>query len=284
MKEKKHVILDHVILSYFLLFIFAMIFISLGSKYIDSMILAKFIPGYGSEMTVMGKTSVSAAGLGAAMGAVLSAGLFYVWFRPCFKGMLKLDTFLKGFLLLLPFVVIHWIGSFIGWMQFGTSSVFLAFLNAFAPGFGEEIAYRGLGVANFMRKKNTEKGILTIFWISSVFFGLTHMVNALAGANPVSTALQSIYAIGVGMAFGAVYLRTGNILPCIIGHLSLDFLEFVRGDLGESNGLMMGLGIGDWITVLAAVIGAVIGLYLIRKARRQDIIDVWNEKWAGESS
>lgn len=150
MKTKNHKILDHPILGYFLLMIFSLIVSSIVSSFIDSKLLGSLIPGYATPITVYGKEAVQANGLGNAIGSVLA-----------------------------PVLLIHWVGSIVSWTQFGMGSVFLAFLKAFAPGFGEETAFRGLGVANYLRKVQTEKGVVTIFWLSSIVFGLAHNENGL---------------------------------------------------------------------------------------------------------
>lgn len=284
MKVRKHRVLDHPILGYILMFLAVMIISELFSSLIDQMILAPIIPGYGTVQEVAGMQVVSASGVGTAIGATCCAVIFYLWFRPAFGGMLRGKNLLKGLLLLLPFLVFHWAGSVVSWVEFGTASVFIALLRALAPGFMEEIAFRGLGVANYMRTRNNEKGIMRIFFISSVIFGFIHMTNALAGAPLLVSLIQSIYATGVGMALCAVYLRTGNLWPTIIGHASVDFLEFVRADLGSSGGVMLGMGIGDWVTIAAGAFAAVWALYLMRKSNRQQIIDLWNEKWKTPAS
>ena len=194
--------------------------------------------------------------------------------------MLKKKDLLKGLALLAPFLIIHWIGSIVSWVQFGTASVLLAFLRSSAPGFGEEAAFRGLGVANYTRRNPTEKGVIRILWLSSVIFGLAHVTNAIAGA-PLSLSIgQAAYAVGVGMVLGAVYLRTGNLWPSILGHMSLDFLELIRSDIGGAGGVISGMGVGDWITIIAGAAGIFWGLYLVRPAKRPEIVELWKSKWS----
>lgn len=281
MKAKKHGFMDHVILVYFIFCFLTLIVESIASSFID-MPLAYVLPGYGTEVDLGTVKVMSAQGVGSAIGALLVVGLFFLIFNKEFKGMLRGKNLVTGLLLLLPFLVFHWSGSVVSIIECGTSSVLLAFLKAFAPGFGEEIAFRGIGIANYMRKKNTEKGILTIFWLSSLFFGFFHMMNFFAGAPLHMALIQSLYAAGVGMTFGAVYLRTGNLWPTIIGHLLVDFLEFIRADIASAGGLMMGMTTGDWITIAAGAFAAGWGLYLIRRSKRQEIIDLWNDKWNKE--
>ena len=277
MERKRHRIFDHPILSYFILFLIAQIFTSLGGS-IDN-VLAGFIPGYAAEVTMMGKTQMSASGIGVAIGAMVAVGLFTLWFRKEFRGMLGLKGMGTAVLMLLPVLILHWIGSVASWVQFGTASVFIAFLRAFAPGFGEEIAFRGLGVANYMRTIKSEKQITVIFWLSSVFFGLVHITNAFVGADPIMSVIQALYAVGIGLLLGAVFLRTGLLWPIILGHMSLDFMEFIRADMGSSGGLMVNFGVGDWITIAAGVLGAVVGIYLMRKKNYPEIMELWRNKW-----
>ena len=282
MKEKEHKILNHPILGYFLLMFFSLVIAVILSYVIDNMILARMIPGYAVTQKIGGMERPQASGIGLAIGAVLSIGLFYIWFRPSFNGMLKKKDFIKGLLFLAPILIIHWIGSIISWAQFGTASIFLAFLRSFAPGFGEEAAFRGLGVANYLRRDPTEKGIVKIFWLSSIVFGLVHVANAFVGAPLLISVGQAAYAAGMGMVFGAVYLRTGTLWPCILGHMSVDFMEFIRADLGSTGGIMSGMGLGDWITIIAGTIGIFWGLYLIRPAKRSEIVELWKSKWSAE--
>ncbi len=280
MKEREHKILNHPILGYFLLIFFVMIIAQVVSYIIDNMILAGIISGYAVTQTIAGAERTQATGIGSAVGAVLAIVSFYYWFRPSFDGMLKKKDLFKGLLLLAPILIIHWIGSIVNWVQFGTASVLIAFLRSSAPGFGEEAAFRGLGVANYLRRNPTEKGIVKILWLSSIVFGLVHVGNALAGAFLLISMGQAAYAAGIGMVLGAVYLRTGNLWPSILGHMSMDFLELIRSDLDSSGGVVSGLGAGDWITIIAGAVGFFWGLYLVRPAKRPEIVEIWKNKWS----
>lgn len=277
---RKHTILDHPILGYFLLLLFAQILSSLFSQIID-IPLGRIIPGYVKEYEILGQTQESAMGIGNAVGSLAAVGIFWLWFRPEFKGCLKKQALGTGLLMMAPVLVIHYMGSVVSWFSYGTSSVLLAFLMAFAPGFGEEIMFRGLGIANYMRTIKSDEKIWTIFWLSSIVFGLAHMANIASGAGIINSVVQSVYAIGIGMLFAAVYLRTGNLWPTIIGHFTVDFMEFVRADIGESGGVMLNLGVGDWITVAAAVFAFFWALRLMKREYFPEIMELWRDKWSG---
>ncbi len=138
------------------------------STIIDTMILAGLIPGFAITQTASGRELTVAIGPCTALGSLAVIGIFRLWFRPSFDGMLKNKDFLKELLLLSPVLILHWVGSAVSRVQFGTSAVFLAFLRAFAPVFVAETAFRGLGVANYLRKDPAEKGIVKIFRLSSL--------------------------------------------------------------------------------------------------------------------
>ncbi len=122
----------------------------------------------------------------------------------------------------------------------------------------------------FFSTKRCLKGLLIL---------LPFLVIHCAGAELSLSVIQSVYAIGVGMLFAVVYLRTGSIWPSIIAHTLVDAFEFFRGDMYLSGGVMVNMGVGDWITIGAGAFGAVVGLILISKKHRPEIMSVWAEKW-----
>lgn len=80
-------------------------------------------------------------------------------------------------------------------------------------GFLEEVIFRGY-LFKAMCKNNIRSAVI----VSSVTFGLGHIVNLLNGAELLPTVMQIIYAIAIGFAFTMVFLKSGSIIPCIISH------------------------------------------------------------------
>ena len=275
---KKHKLLDRPILGYFILVLFCLLAEQVGGL-LDSL-LAAVLPEYGTERVLFtGTTIVSASGIFTAFAAVVAALIYKGWFKPDYQGCFVRDRFKQGISYLLIFLLIHISGSIVSLCSFGIGKPLIAALWCLAPGFGEEITFRGLGVANYMRTIKDEKKIPIIFWLSSLVFGLIHIANVLAGASVTNSVIQAVYAVGVGMLFGAVYLRTGNLWPTIIAHSLVDFAEMCRADVSQSGGVMVQIGVGDWITTVAGVFAAILGLYLVRKQKYGDIMQVWSERW-----
>lgn len=272
MKKKEHKILDHPVLGYFLLLIFVNLFMQIGT--VPDFFIGTLVPGYASDS--------GALGVGVALFSLIPVLIFNRRFSPDFKGVLGSKNLKTAFLIMLPCLIIHYIGSIISWCRFGMGNVVIAFLRATAPGFSEEIMFRGLGISNYMRTIKSEGQIRTIFWLSSVVFGLVHILNILVGGDVFSVLIQVLFAVGIGMLFGAVYLRTGNLWATIIAHTGMDFLEFIRVDVEASGGVMTGMGIGDWVTVVAAVVAGVIGFKMTDKKYHSQIMEVWDEKWSKE--
>ena len=53
----------------------------------------------------------------------------------------------------------------------------------------------------------------------------------------------------------------------------------IRVDLYDNGGLMTGMGIGDWITIVAGAFGAIWALRLMKPEHYDEIMEVWDKKW-----
>lgn len=77
----------------------------------------------------------------------------------------------------------------------------------------EEVIFRGL-LFRAMEKDGRTAAVI----VSSVTFGVGHIVNLLLGAELLSTALQLVEATALGFCFTAIFMVTGSLLPCILAH------------------------------------------------------------------
>lgn len=69
-------------------------------------------------------------------------------------------------------------------------------------GFLEEVIFRGL-----LFRALSPKGLKQAIVISSLTFGMGHIVNLLAGAEPISTLLQICYATAIGFLFTTIFFK-----------------------------------------------------------------------------
>jgi membrane protease YdiL (CAAX protease family) len=82
------------------------------------------------------------------------------------------------------------------------------------PSILEEIAFRGVILAMFLRFYNQPKAIL----FSSLGFGVTHLGNLLDGGDPMWVAGEVVWAAILGLFYGYVTLKTNSLLPAMIVH------------------------------------------------------------------
>ena len=102
-------------------------------------------------------------------------------------------------------------------------------------GIREEFIYRAT-LQNIVAKKyaNSVKGIWITVTVSSVIFGLTHATNLFFGMDPLAVVTQVIGSAVVGLLFGAVYLRSGNIWAPILIHTLTDVAGFASSTFLEN--------------------------------------------------
>lgn len=91
----------------------------------------------------------------------------------------------------------------------------LYILSMLCVGFLEEMIFRG-----FLFNAMAKDGIKSAIIVSSVTFGMGHIVNLFngSGAQLLPNILQVIYAIAIGFAFVMIYYKTKSLVICIITH------------------------------------------------------------------
>ena len=149
-------------------------------------------------------------------------------------------------------------------------------------GFWEETAFRGISLAFFMRQWRDEKHILPALLLSSAAFGLMHGANALFGADPVMTIIQVVETTCLGILFGAIFLRGGNLWPLILVHFANDMiaLSASSADAITENGIILSSASAeDIFTVAVVLVFAAIGVWLVRPSKRAQILALWRGKW-----
>ena len=80
-------------------------------------------------------------------------------------------------------------------------------------GFIEEIIFRGF-LFRMMAKDNLRLAVI----VSSLTFGVGHIVNLFNGADLVPTLFQVAYAAAIGYLFVVIFYKSTSLLPCIAAH------------------------------------------------------------------
>ena len=225
---------------------------------------------------------------------ILSTIVIYYFFRK--KNQDKMPKFkygkgmLKGLLWTLPawgiFGVVSLVDSISknGGINFNAYHLFAAIMAALSAGINEEIGSRAMPLDNVYRAQDEFKNIKKYLVLTSVIFGLSHITNILFGASLSATISQIFYATGFGILLGAVYLRTGNILPGIIAHFIIDFASAFNPAYDPSSTEKMLLHTEE-VNVVESLIKIIIiggilalyGLFLVRKKKQDEIVKTWTK-------
>ena len=121
-------------------------------------------------------------------------------------------------------------------------------------GFAEEMIFRG-----FLFKAMLKGGsVKTAVIVSSVTFGLGHILNLFTGHELAETLMQVVFAIAYGFLVTMAFYKSGSLLPCILSHSLFDmFAQFASQ---EASPLLNWLGHGVMI-----ILTVLYCLYLIKR-------------------
>lgn len=104
-------------------------------------------------------------------------------------------------------------------------------LSMLLVGFVEELIFRGL-LFRALSRENVKTAVV----VSSVTFGIGHLVNLINGSNTDLAAgiCQVCYAVAVGFLFVILFYRGKSLWPCILAHGILNSLSvFAREELAS---------------------------------------------------
>ena len=130
----------------------------------------------------------------------------------------------------------------------------LYILSMFCVGFLEEMIFRGF-LFNAMAKNGVKSAII----VSSVTFGIGHMVNLIngSGAELLPNLLQVVYAVAVGFAFMMIYFKSKSLLPCIITHSVFNGLSafsnegMITPEMQMISGILIAIIAGGYAVYIA---------------------------------
>lgn len=139
--------------------------------------------------------------------------------RTKYYGLTKVKNSRK-YLYFIPLLIIGTVNIWNGFNINNTPKEILFYiLTMINVGFIEEIIFRGF-LFKMIEKDNLNKAII----ISSLTFGIGHIVNLLNGATLIPTLFQICYAISLGYLFVTIFIKSKSLLPCIITHSLINSL------------------------------------------------------------
>ncbi len=136
-------------------------------------------------------------------------------------GLCKPEKGAKEYLYYIPLVLIASTNVWFGLrLNLSVPETVFYVISMFGVGFLEEIIFRG-----FLFKAMCESNVKTAIIVSSITFGLGHIVNLLNGAELASTIMQVCYAIAIGFAFTLLFYKGKSLWPCIVTHMAINSLS-----------------------------------------------------------
>ena len=145
--------------------------------------------------------------------------------RVSYYGLTKAKN-TKKFLYFLPLVMIVSVNLWSGINISNTpKEIVFHILTMLNVGFIEEIIFRGY-LFKMMEKDNVKAATA----VSSITFGIGHVVNLFNGAELIPTLLQICYAMSVGYLFVVIFRKSKSIIPCIIAHSVNNALSIFNAD------------------------------------------------------
>lgn len=154
--------------------------------------------------------------------------------------------------------------------------IFIIIIEQVFVGVFEEFLFRGLILNTLLvkMKDNQRKGKISAIFVSSVLFGLVHLLNLFDNPNMVNAVIaQVFYATFIGVFLGALYVRTHNIWVVVFYHA----ITNLAGELPSifyqipAVGTMTDEPFADAMaSILMNLIFLFVGLFLVRKRKNTE--------------
>ena len=96
-------------------------------------------------------------------------------------------------------------------------------------GFAEELIFRGFLFKAMLKDGNVKAAVI----VSSVTFGMGHMINLFTGHELIATLIQVVFAVAMGFVFTLVFYKSGSLLPGILAHSFIDVASVFASNEGS---------------------------------------------------
>ena len=150
--------------------------------------------------------------------------------------------------------------------------LFYAAVSMALVGFAEELIFRGFLFKAMLKDGNVKAAII----VSSITFGMGHIINLFTGHELIATLIQVIFAVAMGFVFTLVFYKSGSLLPGILAHSFIDVTSVLASDEGSQSVNLI-------VHIVFIVISVAYSLYLAKRVETPAInrADLQNER--GES-
>lgn len=124
-------------------------------------------------------------------------------------------------------------------------------LSMLCIGFLEEIIFRGF-LYQMMAKDSEMSAII----VTSLTFGIGHIINIFNGADLIPTLFQVCYAISIGFLFVTILRKSKSLWPCIITHSLTNALSIFNID----NNISLYV-----VPIVLIIVPMLYSIYIIKK-------------------
>lgn len=191
-------------------------------------------------------------------GALLSVILlFFIKTNDLFGyfGLCRPEKKPKDFLFYIPLLFVSTASIWSGFsFEIKPLTAVLSVLSMCFVGFLEELIFRGMLFTGMAKN-----GIKSAIIVSSLTFGVGHIVNLLMGAPVFETFLQLVYASAAGFCYTAIFYYGKSIVPCVLSHALINSLS-VFGAEGTTVEMII-------ISAVQTAINIGYGIYILKKKK-----------------
>jgi membrane protease YdiL (CAAX protease family) len=191
--------------------------------------------------------------------------MWFIWTMGWSRACGLTGTVRNAHLLIFPAIVHFAPAVFYGTASIPAAGVSLFFFAVLATGISEEGLTRGVAIPLLLRY-----GKWAAVLLAAVMFSMGHLTNAFFNDFSIFDWIEVFAAtFGMGVLYGALFLRTGSLLPLIYLHTIEDYIYVTSGTAGPYAADP--IGFGPHLLLSGTYILA--GLLLMFTVTKEDIVE-----------
>ena len=130
----------------------------------------------------------------------------------------------------LPLWIISACNIFSGYLpDYPVPGLIYAAVSMAVIGFVEELLFRGFLFKAILKDGSVKTAVI----ISSLTFGIGHIMNLFVGQDLIETLNQVVFAVAIGFVFTMAYYKSGSLLPVILANSIIDVSSVFAADEGS---------------------------------------------------